>query len=65
MNVVRQPVSSPTESLILVDDQDREIGFHPKVDCHEGQGLLHRAFSVFLFNVDGELAKAALASVLV
>jgi isopentenyl-diphosphate delta-isomerase len=55
MSVVRQSVSSPTESLILVDDQDREIGFHPKAECHEGQGLLHRAFSVFLFNADGEL----------
>jgi isopentenyl-diphosphate delta-isomerase len=55
VNVVRKPVSSPTESLILVDEQDREIGFHPKAECHEGQGLLHRAFSVFLFNRDGEL----------
>ncbi len=55
MNVARQPVSSPTESLILVDDEDREIGFHPKAGCHEGQGLLHRAFSVFLFNDDGKL----------
>lgn len=55
MNAARQPVSSPTESLILVDDDDREIGFHPKAKCHEGQGLLHRAFSVFLFNSKGEL----------
>ncbi len=55
MNVVRKPVSSPTESLILVDDNDREIGFYPKAECHQGQGLLHRAFSVFLFNADGEL----------
>jgi len=55
MNVARQPVSSPTESLILVDDEDREIGFHPKAECHAGQGLLHRAFSVFLFNADGDL----------
>jgi isopentenyl-diphosphate delta-isomerase len=55
MNVVRQPVSSPTESLILVDEQDRAIGFCPKAECHEGRGLLHRAFSVFLFNRNGEL----------
>ena len=55
MNVAREPVSSPTESLILVDDEDREIGFFPKAECHEGQGLLHRAFSVFLFNADGDL----------
>jgi isopentenyl-diphosphate delta-isomerase len=55
MNVVHQPVSSPTESLILVDDDDREIGFRPKAECHQGRGLLHRAFSVFLFNEQGEL----------
>ena len=45
----------PTQSLILVDDQDREIGYQSKTACHEGAGLLHRAFSVFLFNADGDL----------
>lgn len=55
MNAARQPVSSPTESLILVDDDDRETGFRSKADCHAGHGLLHRAFSVFLFNSNGEL----------
>ncbi|MAF84561.1 MAG: isopentenyl-diphosphate Delta-isomerase [Gammaproteobacteria bacterium] len=55
MNALHQPVSSPTESIILVDDEDREIGIHPKAECHVGQGLLHRAFSVFLFNANGEL----------
>jgi isopentenyl-diphosphate delta-isomerase len=51
----RAAVSSPAESLILVDDNDREIGYRSKEECHRGQGLLHRAFSVFLFNHDGEL----------
>ncbi len=55
MSVVRQPVSSPSESLILVDENDRELGFRSKAECHEGAGLLHRAFSVFLFNKDGQL----------
>lgn len=55
MSVARQPVSSPDESLILVDDDDREIGFRSKADCHGGDGLLHRAFSVFLFNADGQI----------
>jgi len=55
MNVARQPISSPAESLILVDDNDREVGFRPKAECHEGRGLLHRAFSVFLFNPNGDL----------
>lgn len=55
MNAVRQPVSSPSESLILVDVNDREIGVLSKAECHEGDGVLHRAFSVFLFNSDGQL----------
>ena len=41
--------------LILVDEQDRAIGAREKVACHLGQGVLHRAFSVFVFNARGEL----------
>ncbi|MDX1498287.1 MAG: isopentenyl-diphosphate Delta-isomerase [Woeseiaceae bacterium] len=48
-------VSDPGEQLILVDSDDREIGTLPKRDCHVGDGILHRAFSVFLFNHDGEV----------
>ncbi|HJR69017.1 MAG TPA: isopentenyl-diphosphate Delta-isomerase [Gammaproteobacteria bacterium] len=48
-------VSNASEQLILVDDQDREIGFKPKADCHLGYGVLHRAFSIFVFNSDNEL----------
>lgn len=55
MSAAHNPVSSPAESLILVDEKDREIGFRSKAECHQGEGLLHRAFSVFLFNADGQL----------
>lgn len=55
MTATPAAVSSPDEPLILVDDDDREIGFLPKAACHRGPGLLHRAFSVFLFNRRGEL----------
>ncbi|MBA3562990.1 MAG: isopentenyl-diphosphate Delta-isomerase [Gammaproteobacteria bacterium] len=48
-------VSSDAEQLILVDDEDREIGHDSKADCHDGQGVLHRAFSLFVFNDAGEL----------
>lgn len=48
-------VSSPSEQLILVDSTDREIGTMSKSACHEGDGTLHRAFSVFLFNADGDV----------
>jgi isopentenyl-diphosphate Delta-isomerase len=48
-------VSSASERLILVDEQDREIGSEAKSVCHEGTGILHRAFSIFVFNSRDEL----------
>jgi len=48
-------VSFDDEQLILVDDNDHEIGFEKKDACHQGQGTLHRAFSLFIFNDAGEL----------
>ena len=48
-------VSSEDECLILVDENDNETGLLNKAACHDGDGALHRAFSVFLFNKDGEL----------
>jgi isopentenyl-diphosphate Delta-isomerase len=50
-----ETVSFDDEELILVDDQDRELGHLSKVKCHEGDGVLHRAFSLFVFNHDGKL----------
>lgn len=43
-----------SSELILVDTQDREIGRMEKLEAHK-KGLLHRAFSVFVFNDKGEL----------
>jgi isopentenyl-diphosphate delta-isomerase len=40
--------------LILVDEMDRPAGFAGKREVHE-RGLLHRAFSIFLFNSRGEM----------
>jgi isopentenyl-diphosphate delta-isomerase len=48
-------VSNVSEQLILVDELDREIGAMPKGQCHEGSGILHRAFSIFIFNEHEEL----------
>jgi isopentenyl-diphosphate Delta-isomerase len=42
------------ERVILVDEQDHKIGTMPKMEAHE-KGLLHRAFSVFVFNDRKEL----------
>jgi len=43
-----------TEEVILVNGQDEPIGLMEKVEAHQ-KGLLHRAFSVFVFNTKGEL----------
>ena len=48
-------VSSEDEELILVDADDRETGFLSKAECHDGDGVLHRAFSAFLFDDCGAL----------
>ncbi|TAM58578.1 isopentenyl-diphosphate Delta-isomerase [bacterium] len=48
-------VSFDAEPLILVDAQDREVGHASKADAHAGNGILHRAFSVFIYNSAGEL----------
>ena len=37
--------------LVLVDPDDREVGRGEKLDVHR-RGLLHRAFSLFLFDGD-------------
>jgi isopentenyl-diphosphate delta-isomerase len=44
-----------TDTLILVDEADRGVGHLSKVLCHEGGGILHRAFSLLIFNSGGEL----------
>lgn len=48
-------VSFDDEPLILVDSDDNPLGYMPKADAHVGEGVLHRAFSIFLFNSQGEV----------
>jgi isopentenyl-diphosphate delta-isomerase len=48
-------VSFDDEPLVLVDEQDRELGYMDKAAAHQGRGTLHRAFSLFIFNPRGEL----------
>lgn len=48
------------DECILVDENDRVVGHDTKYNCHlmekiESENLLHRAFSVFLFNSKYEL----------
>jgi isopentenyl-diphosphate delta-isomerase len=57
------PANSPNQSdimadsdaLILVDEADRRLGHLSKDLCHKGRGVLHRAFSLLIFNGRGEL----------
>lgn len=53
-------VSLLKEPCILVDKNDKTIGQATKKDCHlleniKQKQMLHRAFSVFIFNDDNEL----------
>jgi len=42
------------EKVILVTPHDQQIGLIPKLEAHK-KAMLHRAFSVFIFNSKGEL----------
>lgn len=42
------------EFVILVNEQDQEIGLMEKIEAHE-KALLHRAFSVFVLNDKNEI----------
>ncbi|QBR13259.1 isopentenyl-diphosphate Delta-isomerase [Sphingobacterium sp. CZ-2] len=40
--------------VVLVNEQDEEMGLMEKMEAHQ-LGLLHRAFSVFIFNKEGKI----------
>jgi len=42
------------EKVILVNEKDEPIGLMEKIEAHE-KGLLHRAFSVFIYNDKNEI----------
>ena len=42
------------QEVILVNENDEQIGIMEKMKTHE-QGLLHRAFSVFIFDSKGQM----------
>jgi len=42
------------EILILVDDNDNEIGTDTRENCHSGRGRRHRAYTAFIFH-DGRM----------
>ncbi|HMK87964.1 MAG TPA: isopentenyl-diphosphate Delta-isomerase [Steroidobacteraceae bacterium] len=48
-------IMADLDALILVDAADRRVGHLSKALCHQGRGILHRAFSLLIFNDRGEL----------
>lgn len=42
------------QQVILVDEQDNDLGVMDKLEAHQ-KGLIHRAFSIFIFNSSGEM----------
>ncbi|MBK9290566.1 MAG: isopentenyl-diphosphate Delta-isomerase [Bacteroidetes bacterium] len=47
-------MTTQDEFVVLVDEQDRPLGLMEKMEAHR-KALLHRAFSIFLFNNDGQM----------
>lgn len=52
MNTLKFPPPSG-DHVVLVDEHDRDIGVAEKLTAHQ-QGMLHRAFSVFLFRLHND-----------
>jgi isopentenyl-diphosphate Delta-isomerase len=48
-------IMADLDALILVDEADRRLGSMSKDLCHQGRGVLHRAFSLLIFNGRGDL----------
>ncbi|KAA0992524.1 isopentenyl-diphosphate Delta-isomerase [Dyadobacter aurulentus] len=42
------------DQVVLVNEEDEAVGLMPKLEAHQ-KGMLHRAFSVFIFNTNGEM----------
>lgn len=48
-------VSFDDEKLVMVNDNNEVLGYKDKVACHLDKGILHRAFSILIFNEKKEL----------
>ncbi len=55
MNPTKPCPDRSKEWVCLVDEDNREVGFVEKSKVHRSNTPLHRAFSIFLFNDEGEL----------
>lgn len=57
-----EQVDMMSEQVILVDTSDQLIGSMSKVDAHRGEGVLHRAFSILIFDDEDRLLMQKRAS---
>lgn len=48
-------MANDKELITVVDDNDVALGEEEKDKCHDGAGILHRAFLAMVFNAAGEL----------
>ena len=57
-----QQVDMMSERVILVDTEDQVLGAMSKVEAHRGEGVLHRAFSIHVFDEQNRLLMQKRAS---
>ncbi|MGD2008281.1 MAG: isopentenyl-diphosphate Delta-isomerase [Cellvibrionales bacterium] len=55
MGKAQTTVSFDSEDLILVDSHDQVVGTAPKIEVHRPGGVLHRAFSIFIYAATGHV----------
>lgn len=44
-----------SEKILVVNERDEVIGLETKEKCHAGNGILHRAITIFIFNGQNEI----------
>lgn len=52
---MKKTTDNNPDEVVLINDDDQVLGRMDKVSAHQGNGRLHRAVSVFLFDEQGEV----------
>jgi len=48
-------IKTKAEKLIVVNEKDRITGYEDRKKCHRDKGILHRAFTIFVFNKKNQI----------
>lgn len=51
-----------SEIIVMVDEHDNELGFEDREVCHDGEGILHRAFMALVIDQDNNIILARRSS---